>query len=286
MDAALITCLTLGSLLAASGALMAATRGAAFERLGLQRRPRPGTDHGHRPGGDGLALVLRRPRSLAAFLGSVAAFGGWHLAGPPGAVILAGAGVGIPLGVAGRSDRRRRELNESQLVDLAEALASGLRGGLSIQHALDEAAREIPHPLGGLLSSLVEEHRLGVPFEAILAKLATAAATDDARILALVVGLHARSGGDLAAAIEDVLSTMRHRLAVRRELRGLTAQGRLSGAILALVPLVFFLFLAITSRRELAPVYRSTSGLVMVGGGLGLEALAFVWIRRLLRVEM
>ncbi len=136
------------------------------------------------------------------------------------------------------------------------------------------------------LDAVLEERRLGIPLEAALDRFAEGIGSDDARLLVAVMSLHARSGGDLGAALEDVLATIRHRLAVRRELRGLTAQGRLSALVLGAVPLGFFLFLAVTSQRDLGPVYRSAAGTVMVLAGLALEGLAFLWIRRILRVEV
>jgi tight adherence protein B len=89
----------------------------------------------------------------------------------------------------------------------------------------------------------------------------------------------------VAGAVEEVAGTIRHRIAVRRELRALSAQGRISGSILGALPIAFFLVLAVTSHQELAPVYRSPAGIAMISSGLVMEALAFVWIRRLLRVE-
>jgi len=82
-----------------------------------------------------------------------------------------------------------------------------------------------------------------------------------------------------------VAATIRHRIAVRRELRALSAQGRISGSILGALPIAFFLVLAATSHHDLAPVYRSPAGIAMISSGLLMEGLAFLWIRRLLRVE-
>jgi len=59
-----------------------------------------------------------------------------------------------------------------------------------------------------------------------------------------------------------------------------------SGAILGALPIAFFLVLAATSRRQLGPIYRSVPGIAMVTGGLVMEGLAYLWIRRLLRIEV
>lgn len=224
--------------------------------------------------------------ALTASAALVAGLIGLRLAGPLGLVVSALAAAWFPFGWRRRSRRRRGETLEVQLADMVEAVVMALRSGLSLAHALDYAATEMEEPLAPLLNRMIAEQRLGRPFDAALASFGRAIATEDARLFVLVVTIHARSGGDLANALDEVSSTLRQRISVRRELRALTAQGRLSGVILGSVPLVFFLFLAATSQRELAPVYRSPAGMAMIATGLVLESLAYLWIRRLLKVEI
>lgn len=228
---------------------------------------------------------LRRAAS-AVTLAMVGSPMGFLLAGPPGLLVFGIVGAVLPLALGRRSERRRVESLDQQLSETTESLSLALRSGLSVRQAVEHAATEAESPMAEILGRVVEEQRLGIPLEEALDRFASAVGTDDARMLVLIVGMHARSGGDLAEALNEVVATMRHRLAVRRELRGLTAQGRLSGVILGSVPIGFFLFLAVTSRAELAPVYRSTAGTALVGAGLLLEGLAFLWIRRLLRIEV
>jgi Flp pilus assembly protein TadB len=59
----------------------------------------------------------------------------------------------------------------------------------------------------------------------------------------------------------------------------------LSGAILGFLPIGFFLFLSVTSRRDIAPAYHSSTGATAIVAGLLMQGAAFLWIRRLLRVE-
>jgi tight adherence protein B len=219
-------------------------------------------------------------------VGALGAVLGLRLAGPPGLIVVGLASASAPIAWGRRSARRTDELTERQLAEATESIAVALRSGLSVSRALEHAAAESELPLRTHLDAVREGRRLGIPLELALDRLADRIGSDDARLLVAVMSLHARSGGDLGAALEDVLATIRHRLAVRRELRGLTAQGRLSALVLGAVPLGFFLFLAVTSQRDLGPVYRSTAGTVMVLAGLALEALAFLWIRRILRVEV
>jgi tight adherence protein B len=85
--------------------------------------------------------------------------------------------------------------------------------------------------------------------------------------------------------LDGVGATLRDRRAAAHEVRALTAQARLSGAILGLLPIGFFLFLSVTSRDDIAAAFRSPTGVVAIATGLSMQALAFVWIRALLRVD-
>jgi tight adherence protein B len=233
-----------------------------------------------------LAVRLRSGWVAGLGLAAGAATCGWLFAGPIGGL------VGVVLGIGGSRFRTRRgaradmERIEAQLADLAESASLGLRSGLSVTSALTAARAEAEPPLREHLDRLADEQSLGVPFDVALARLGDGVGTDDARLFVLVTSIHARSGGDLAGALDEVTQTIRHRIAVRRELRAASAQGRISGLIMGSLPIAFFLFLSVTSHERLAPVLRSGPGMAMVGAGLALEGLAYLWIRRLLRVEV
>lgn len=224
--------------------------------------------------------------ALAGGLGVLLGLAGWFGAGPMGAL------VGVVAGVAGPSMRRkmvgRRQaaLLEEQLAEWSESIGTGLRSGLSIVQAMELAQSEAMPPLRVHLDRFVDELRLGVPLDAALSRLGGDLGTDDARLVILITGIHTRTGGDLAGALDEVGQTIRHRIAIRRELRAASAQGRISGLIMGALPIAFFLFLSATSHRKLEPVLRSRPGMAMVGAGLILEGLAYLWIRRLLRVEV
>jgi tight adherence protein B len=230
---------------------------------------------------DGPTRVLVVGLSLAGVVG----FLGSRLAGPPGLGLGSVGGFLVPRWIERRRGHRRAELFERQLGELVEATALAVRAGLSVSQAIEFAAGDASEPMASELARMQAEQRLGVPFEEALESFGKSLFSDDARLFVLVVVIHAKSGGDLAGALEEVTETIRHRTAVRRELRALSAQGRISGGILGVLPLFFFVVLAATSRGELGPVERSPAGVAMIGGGLLMQGLAYLWIRRLLTVE-
>ncbi len=168
---------------------------------------------------------------------------------------------------------------------VVETTALAVRSGLSIAQALEFASEEIGSPMREFMRRLIAERAVGAPLDDALGRFGEALDSDDARLFVLILSIHLKTGGNVAGALEEVAATVEHRVLVRRELRALTAQGRISGAILGALPIGFFLVLATTSQRELAPVYRSTAGIFMLVTGLLLEGLAYLWIRRLLRVH-
>ena len=210
---------------------------------------------------------------------------GWIVAHRPGAV-LGILVVPIVRRFLLRRGRAKEEAErDEQLADAVGSVTAALRAGLSVPQSLAYAAAETPAPLGGALGDVVDQLDVGVPLATAITDWADRAGTGDARLLAGVIRLHRRSGGDLPSVLDQVVAALRERRAAAREVRALTAQARLSGAILGFLPIGFFAFLWLTSRRDIEGAFRSPAGLAAMTVGLLMEGLAFLWIRSLLAVR-
>jgi tight adherence protein B len=225
---------------------------------------------------------LARSRAAWALLGAAA---GWLVVGPSAALVAALIAGVAHASRARRSERGRAAAMDEGMSDGVRAIAAGLRAGLSVPQALRFAAAEATPPLDATLAELVDAADVGEPLDDALHRWATQVGTADARLVEGVLGLHRRSGGDLPRVLDRVAETLRDRRAIAREVRALTAQARLSGAILGLLPVGFFAFLWLTSRRDIEGAFRTPAGLAALGAGAVLELLAFLWIRRLLEVR-
>jgi tight adherence protein B len=227
-----------------------------------------------------------RPSALVArALGAGLALGaGFVAAGPVGALSAAGVAVIAPAVVARRRAARRRAELDDQLADAVASMAAGLRAGLSLSQAIGFAGDEGRPPLSTALRAIVDRTSLGMRLTDALDEWCAADGGADVRLVRSVLRLHRRSGGDLPAVLDRLAATLRDRRSAAREVRSLTAQARLSGAILGLLPLAFFAFLALTSRRDLDAALATSTGRSAIIVGLAMQAAAFAWIRRLLRV--
>lgn len=252
----------------AERATTGATRRSFDARLGI--RPRPAAR---------MPLSPRTIGVLTAMLGILVAVGPVAMLGAAAVGIL----VARILAVRRKAAARRR--TDEQLADAVAAVSAGLRAGFSLTQALAYAREETQRPLRDDLAQLVGRIEVGTPVPDALFDWAEDLDSEDARLVAGVLDLHRRSGGDLPSVLDGVVATLRERRAAYREVRALTAQARLSGLILGLLPVGFFGFLLLTSRSEMVGAIATPLGRTAVVIGLTLEALAFLWIRRLLEVR-
>ena len=232
--------------------------------------------------------VRRKRPSRRVTVGAVAVGGGGvgALVGGPVVGIAVGVAAAIaPVAMDRKRNAGRRATIDGQLLDAVTAIASALRSGRSLGQALTATADEADDPLSTILAGTAHAASLGVPMDEALDRFADAVGGSDVRLVSGVLKVHRRTGGALAASLDDVASTLADRREVARELRSLTAQARLSAAILGLLPLGFFLFMSVVARRDIESAYRTTAGASAIGVGLALQGAAFVWIRRLLRVD-
>lgn len=236
----------------------------------------------------GIDDVRRRRPSRRVIVGTAAVGGGCVGALVGGSVVGIAVGVAsaiAPVAIDRKRNAGRRTAIDGQLLDAVTAIASALRSGRSLGQALTTAADEADDPLSTILADTAHAASLGVPMDEALDRFADAVGGSDVRLVSGVLKVHRRTGGALAASLDDVARTLADRREAARELRSLTAQARLSAAILGLLPLGFFLFLSVVARRDIESAYRTTAGASAIGIGLALQGAAFVWIRRLLRVD-
>jgi tight adherence protein B len=214
-----------------------------------------------------------------------AAFSALMLMGPVAALLALGSSTGSAWIGKARRRARLHALMGEQLIDAVAGLGAALRAGLSLERALRFVAAEAQEPLASSLAAFVTDIDLGEPMDRALERWALADGTADARLLVGVLRLDRRSGGDLPRILDQVASTLRERREAEGEVRALTAQARLSGLILGLLPIGFFLFLLVTSTKDVSAALHTPVGIGAVLLGSVLEVVAFLWIRHLLEVR-
>jgi tight adherence protein B len=203
-----------------------------------------------------------------------------------------GALVGLLLGWFGtgiyralKADRRATAFAE-QLPDALQLVIGSLRSGFSLSQALDAMVRESQAPLSEEFGRALAEHRLGAELSDALDDAAKRANSEDLDWAVLAVRIQREVGGNLAEVLQTTVNTIRDRGRLRRHVRSLSAEGRLSGWILVGLPIVLGAFMFTFRRDYLRPLYTEPVGITVLFLGVVLLCVGILWMWRTVKVEV
>lgn len=253
------------------GPLARTTRGAALgarlARAGVPLTP------------DRFALLVTVAAGAAAALGAIVVR--TPLAAAAGAAVALGAATAL----LRSADRRHLARVEAQLPGVAQQLAAGLGAGLSLRQALARAARDAPEPARDELAQVARELDLGGRVETALQAASERLPARDLRILVTAILVQRRTGGNLARALAAIAERLEERGRLARELRGATAQARMTAWLVAALPLGGGAVAELASPGTLERVLTRGAGPALVGVSACLYGLGVLLIRRIGRVE-
>jgi tight adherence protein B len=238
-----------------------------------------------------LAGIARKPAEwvlLAAAASLVLSVLLSLLAGNPVAGVLLGtlAGwLGARLIVSVRIARRRAAFGD-QLPDVLQLVAGSLQSGFSLPQALSAVVREDSQPAAGEFSRALAETRIGAELEAALDRVADRMDSTDLCWTVMAIRIQRTVGGNLVEVLRNTVVTMRERAQLRRHVRALSAEGRLSAYILLALPLFIGAWLFIGRRSYVHPLYSTPFGLVMLTAAAIFMVLGSLWMRALVKVEV
>ncbi len=192
----------------------------------------------------------------------------------------------LPTLVLRMSLGRRGEKMREQLPDVLTIMASSLRAGHSFLQALDTTAREIAAPANVEFQRLVAEIRLGRPAEDALESLADRVGSSDFRWAVLAVNIQREVGGNLAEILDNVSDTLRERATMRRQIRVLTAEGRLSAWVLAILPFAIAIYMFAVNPDYISLLFTTQIGLFMLGTAGVLMVLGILWMRKIVDIDV
>jgi tight adherence protein B len=207
------------------------------------------------------------------------------LAGLVGLLIVLVLALVIPVGALQAMVDRRAKLFAAQLPDVLKLTSSSLRAGFSLLQGLESVTKQIRDPSKTELQRVLAEARLGRPLEDALEAAAERIHNRDFTESVLAVRIQQESGGNLAVLFDTLAETMVQRVRMRREVRTLTAEGRLSAYILGIMPLALAVFIFVVNRPYMMVLFHTTAGKVMLVGGLVLEIVGFYWMFRTVKID-
>jgi tight adherence protein B len=192
----------------------------------------------------------------------------------------------VPFIVVQRSVERRTNALDEQLPDVLMVLASSMRAGHSFLQALDTVSKEIGDPSGPEFARVVAEIRLGRPFDEAIAAMAERVGSEEFQWAMLAVNIQREVGGNLAEILDTLAETVRERQAIRRQIKVLSSEGRLSIRILVLLPFLITLYVIKVNGDYMKLLWTTWLGLVLIGVGGFLMLAGLFWARRLVKIDV
>ena len=241
--------------------------GDALEHAGLAFRP-------------GEYLVLAASATVVAF--SVAYLVADTLLIALMAAVLTSFGFWLALRVL--ADRRRSKF-ASQLSDSLQLLSGSLRAGYGLVQAIDAVAREAQSPTSDEYGRIVIENRLGRGLSESLHSVARRMRNEDFEWVVQAVDIHREVGGDLTEVLDTVSDTIRERDRIRRQIKALSAEGRLSAGILFCLPFAMFLVIRTTNPEYLGEMTGSGMGRIMLGVAFVMLMVGGLWLKKIVKLE-
>ncbi|GJG93705.1 type II secretion system F family protein [Cupriavidus pauculus] len=194
--------------------------------------------------------------------------------------------LGLPAAYVRHARNKRLMRIEQQLPEAADMISRALRAGHSFSSALDMAGDELPDPIGAEFRATFDEINFGTSMHDALSALADRVPLPDLRYLVIAVLIQRESGGNLAEILGNVSHIIRERMKLMGQVRVLSAEGRLSGIILALLPFAVAGAMYVLNPEFLDPLADDPAGPWVVGYALSLMAMGLVWMRRIVRIHV
>ena len=208
------------------------------------------------------------------------------LKGPILGVLAFGAGLGIPVFAVSFLGWNRKRKFVRQLPSMLQLLASSLRAGYALLQGVEAVAREIEEPMGAELRRVLAEARLGRSLDDALDEMAVRMKSDDFSWVVMAISIQRNVGGNLAELLDTVADTMQARTRLRREVKALTAEGRMSAIMLVIMPPALMLAMTFLSPGYLSPLFHETVGKFMLGAGAFLMVTGWFWMQKMIKVDV
>jgi tight adherence protein B len=233
--------------------------------------------NGHVP----LFLMMSIGLTIGLGLGVLALLRWW-----PAALLASVIGGMFPYMVVRFRRNKRIGAFEEMLPEAIDLLGRAIRAGHPLSAGMKMVADETKEPIAGEFRRTHEEHRFGLPFEDALLAMADRVSLIDVRILTTAILIQREVGGNLAEVLDNLANVIRVRFTIRRQLRVYTAQGRFSGYVLGALPIAVGLAIYSLNPPYIRLLFTDPLGKLMVLLAVLFQIAGFLWIRKIVNIEI
>lgn len=181
---------------------------------------------------------------------------------------------------------RREAAFTNQLGDCLMMVANAMRAGFSFLQAMDLVSKEMEPPMSDEFKHVMRDINLGASVERALDDMDQRVSSPDFSLVVTAVLIQQQVGGDLAHILDTISDTIQDRIRMRREVRTLTAQGRMSGWVLAALPFALAALISVTNPSYLEPLFQERIGQIAIVGAIFMVIIGFFVINRIVDIDV
>ena len=183
-------------------------------------------------------------------------------------------------------DAKRRARFNAQLPEALATMSNAMRAGFSISQAFDSVVEQGDPPMSEEFAIVQQQLKVGMSFDAALESLSTRVGSDDLTLVSTAILISRKTGGNVTEIFDKISETIRGRMRIERKVKSLTAQGRLQGVIVSLMPVFLGLVMTILRPGLMIPFLTSVSGVLCVVGMVVLVAVGWIMIRKIIKIDV
>lgn len=224
---------------------------------------------------------------VSVLLGVVCALAGQILLRVPAAlVVTAPLGAAAPVLWLWQRRSSRLKAFEEQFPDALDLVSRAIRAGHALQTALGMAADELTPPVGPEFRKVFDQQNFGLPLREALEALAARVPLLDVKFFVTAVAIQRDTGGNLAEILDNLSRVVRERFKIQRQVRVHTAHGRITGFVLLALPVFLAVALSAINPEHMRPLFQERMGQTMLVATVVMQIIGFIWIRRVIRIEV
>lgn len=201
--------------------------------------------------------------------------------------LSSGAGVLLlPIMYLVRKRKKRIRTIMEQLPDVFDLMGQALKAGHSLASAIQLVSEQLPDPIAKEFAQVFHEQNLGIKIEEALLNMANRIDQLDVRFFVTAVLIQRQTGGDLAEVLEKIGKVIRERIQLFGMVQALTAEGRLSGWVLLILPVLVF-FVSLLVNPEYARTLLDTGpGRIMLGAAIAMDLMGLAMIKKIVNIKV
>ena len=205
---------------------------------------------------------------------------------PVVAGLAGGAAFALPYLYYKQKVEKRNAQFRARLLDVILGINNGMRSGVALPQALEVVGRDIGGVMQEEITMTLYEYRLGIDLTEALTRLERRMPDDNLKLFVTAVGISQQTGGSLADIMDKLIETIRQRSVMEDKINTLTAQGKFESIVMSCAPLMAFVILYLLDRQLMAPLVTTVMGWGAICVVLMLETIGYLFIRKIVKVEI